>query len=97
MTVGMDISNYISNKMGMISDNMYLKMKQLLIMNWPDYSFGKLDIDRLCDSLIKDKKNKGKKLGAILTGGPGKMKKVFLDMRQVKLNLRSYLKFAGMD
>lgn len=92
VTVGMDISNYLSYRLGYISENIYLKMKKLLLKNWPDYDLKQIDLEPFYRSLAKDKKNIGNQVTVILTGGPGKMRKQGLNMDEIKRNIGPYLK-----
>jgi len=75
ITVGMDISNYLSYKFGYISEDTYSQMRAILLKNWPGYDLKHLDLNLFFKSLTKDKKNTDNKITAILTSGPGKMKK----------------------
>lgn len=80
ITLGMDIANYLSWKLKMIDQGTFNQMHSLLIKNIPRYSITSDNIGRYIEALSKDKKNMGAKLGCILTHGPGKMSKCFLDM-----------------
>lgn len=79
VTFGMDIANFISWRRGMISEACYQEMHDVLKKNIPVFSLNSNNLDSYLQALSKDKKNVGKQLGCILTDGPGKMKKVFLD------------------
>lgn len=80
ISIGMDLANFISMSRGMITENVFSEMHQILIKNMPVFKFDKDNIDRYIVALSKDKKNKGDLLGAILTSGPGNLSKVFLNM-----------------
>ncbi len=91
VTVGMDIANYISNYLGLIDLELYKKMKNIIEVNFPDYNWSSLDIHTLIESLSKDKKNEGNKLGCILTKGPGSLVKKFLPIDdELKLLISNY-------
>lgn len=75
VTIGMDISNYLSYKLKYITKSRYEDMKNILLGNWPDYNFKNLDLDVFFEYLAKDKKNTGSKVTMILTRGYGKMLK----------------------
>ncbi len=75
VTIGMDISNYLSEKLGLIDKKLYLEMKKVLLKNWPEYNFSNVDLDSFFEYLQKDKKNINNEVTAILTEGPGKMLK----------------------
>jgi len=93
ITVGMDISNFLSCKFGYISEEMYSQMREILLKNWPDYDLKSLDLSQFFKSLAKDKKNTGSKITAILTEGPGRMKKSSFALDdKVRDTLSSYFK-----
>lgn len=80
ISIGMDLANFISMSRGMINEDIFSEMHDILIKNMPVFKFDQDNIDRYIVALSKDKKNKGDLLGAILTSGPGKLSKVFLKM-----------------
>lgn len=85
VTIGMDISDYLSWKLGYIRKNVYKQMRSTLLKNWPEYSLKNFDLQIFFRSLTKDKKNIDNKVTMILTQGPGKMiKKSFLIDGRVK-------------
>ncbi len=73
VTVGMDISNYLSLRLGYINNSLFLRLHELLLRNWPNYNFKGCDRERFFKSLGRDKKNSSGMVNAILTRGPGKM------------------------
>ncbi len=75
VTIGMDIANFVSVKMGLLSEEQYTRYEELILKNFPNYDLASLDIDQLILSLSKDKKNIGKRLTLILTKGAGQMDK----------------------
>ncbi len=80
ITVGMDLANYLSLNRGMIDQKCFDEMHELLVINMPVFMINEENIEVYCQALSKDKKNVGSKLGCILTKGPGKMGKCFLDI-----------------
>ena len=80
VTVGMDIANYISCHNGLMDAANYNKAKQILEINFPKYNWLNFNNGLFLESLAKDKKNKGEKLGCILSEGPGKLTKKFLSI-----------------
>ena len=90
ISIGMNIANFISLKKNMISSQQFEAMYSLLKLNIPEFKIDENNIGDYCIALSKDKKNVGKQLGCILTEGPGKMKKCFLnvddDFRELLLN-----------
>lgn len=80
ISLGMDLANYISMKKKMITEDQFAEMHAILVKNIPPFQFTSENIIAYFNALAKDKKNKGLKLGSILTFGPGKVEKVFLDI-----------------
>lgn len=80
ISIGMDLANYISLSLGMIDDGQFNRMHAILKKNMPPFKLTTDNLDQYLSALSRDKKNKGIKLGCILTYGPGKVQKVFLDM-----------------
>ena len=76
VTMGMHIANYISIKIGILSEESYEMMNKVLSKNYPDYSLKIEHKDSFLIALSKDKKNVDENLSAILTEGPGKMRKM---------------------
>ncbi|MFC1524237.1 AroB-related putative sugar phosphate phospholyase (cyclizing) [Thermodesulfobacteriota bacterium] len=70
---GMDIANYVSMKMGLIDENQYTEMRQVLKFNWEEIPLGEIDLDAFINALRKDKKNIGSETRVILTRGLGDM------------------------
>lgn len=96
VTIGMDISNYLSYKLNYISKNMYIRMNKVLIKNWPKFDFTHLDLDLFFKSLSKDKKNVGDWITMILTAGPGKMIKKSLPLDNfLKNNISLYFELIS--
>ena len=91
VTMGMDIANYISLKMGMLSDKSYEMMRQVLLKNYPDYSLKSEQKDSFLIALSKDKKNVDENLSAILTEGPGKMRKVKIPFDELEKTLVNFI------
>lgn len=75
VTLGMDMANFISWKLGLIDEKVYAAMKGFLEKNMPLFKITKGNIDRYLQILSKDKKNVGGDLVCILTRGPGSMHK----------------------
>lgn len=76
VTLGMDLANYLSLRLNMISIDTYIKMYNLLKFNLPIFRIE--DVGVYIEFLKKDKKNLNDNLGCILTEGIGQMKKVYL-------------------
>lgn len=69
---GMDMSNYISVKLGLIPLDIRLNIRELLEKIWNGYNIRNIQIEKFIIALSKDKKNVGNKLGLILNKGYGK-------------------------
>jgi 3-dehydroquinate synthase len=80
VSIGMDLANFISLNMGILSESDFEIMHKILIKNIPSFKFSTQNLDEYCNALARDKKNKGNKLGSILCKGPGKVEKIFIDI-----------------
>lgn len=79
VTLGMDLANYISLQLGILDLFQFERMHSILIKNIPSFEFTSENISDYLIALSKDKKNKANKIGCILTKGPGKIEKIFID------------------
>jgi 3-dehydroquinate synthase len=73
VSYGMDISNYVSMKMGYITKEEYDEMYKVLKLVHKIKGLPHIDLDDMMESLSKDKKNIGTTLGLVLTKGLGNM------------------------
>lgn len=91
VTIGMDIANYLSTKMGLMDEKVYEAIHSQLKINFPAYDFKQCSMDSYFNALTKDKKNIGDNLGCILSEGPGRLvrKQVPFD-NNLKGILRTY-------
>lgn len=64
VTMGMEIANRLSLKRGLISEELYKKINNILVKNLPDYRI--TNIDKYVQALKKDKKNTNDQLTCIL-------------------------------
>jgi 3-dehydroquinate synthase len=80
VTMGMDIANYLSWRLGHMRKETFLHLRKILSSNRPAFKFSVKQWPRYLQALSRDKKNTGKDLGCILTRGPGKMFKAKLAM-----------------
>ena len=76
VTMGMDIANHISLKLGYLNEINFECMHKILALNMPSFHLRDNMIEDYFEALSKDKKNIGKNLGCILSSGPGSMKKM---------------------
>ena len=71
VTIGMDIANYVSLRLGIMNHEAFASAHTLLIKNFPDYDWRCFEIERYIQYLLKDKKNIGNDLVCILAERPG--------------------------
>ncbi len=91
ITLGMDLANFISFKRKILSEQDYLKMHNLLKYNIPEFKFTQANIDLYLNILSKDKKNIGNKLGCILSKGPGRLEKIYINIdEELKENILEF-------
>jgi 3-dehydroquinate synthase len=80
VTAGMDLANYVSMKLGLMSLDIFQDIHSKLSSNFPDYDWDKINLDRYLALLSKDKKNIGDKVGCILSEGHGMLIKQQLSL-----------------
>ena len=80
VTVGMDLANYVSMKFGFMSPVMFHNLHAKLLINFPEFNWKKINLDRYFALLLKDKKNIGSSVGCILAKEPGILLKQQLPM-----------------
>lgn len=73
VTVGMDIANFVSTRMGLMAQEVFDELHQQLRVNLPARDVREGEIERYYDYLRKDKKNLGDSVGCILAERPGKL------------------------
>ena len=71
VTLGMDLANYVSWKLGFLSFERYKFMNQILFKNIPEFLITKDEIDEYMEYLSKDKKNIEKTIVCILASDFG--------------------------
>lgn len=71
VTVGMDMANYMSMRMGFMKQEVFQSIHTKLLTNYPEYNWMAIDIDRYFNLLTKDKKNVGSNVGCILAKNIG--------------------------
>lgn len=79
VSFGMDIANFISVKLGFISEKIRNEIREVTQTIWNGYDIRNIDLERYQMALSKDKKNVGAKLGLILNKGYGKIFKNVMD------------------
>jgi 3-dehydroquinate synthase len=73
ITVGMDIANFISMRLGLMPQAVFVELHSQLAVNLPERSIDVLEVDAYSEYLRKDKKNLQDTLGCILAERPGKL------------------------
>lgn len=71
VTLGMDLANYVSMKLGFMHADIFHNIHLKLSTNFPEFDWAKIDLDRYLNLLTKDKKNVGNNIGCILAKEPG--------------------------
>lgn len=71
VTVGMDLANYVSMKLGLISPDVFQDIHKKLSLNFPEFDWNRINLDQYLTFLSKDKKNIGNNIGCILAKCPG--------------------------
>jgi 3-dehydroquinate synthase len=79
VSYGMDMANFISVKLGYISNDIRLEIRALLEQIWEGTSIDDISVEKFRIALSKDKKNVGNKLGLILNNGYGKIFKKLIE------------------
>ena len=85
VTLGMDLANYISFKIGLIDWDKYLSLRKILKKNMPDFKLTEDKLDLYMSALSKDKKNISDSIVCILAHDIG-------DIRVYRLNDKQKLK-----
>ena len=78
VTVGMDIANYLSQKLGYMDKETFKALHDVLIKNFPKLDITKYNLEAYYEALSKDKKNVGNDLVCILAANAGSLHKVRL-------------------
>lgn len=79
VSFGMDMSNYVSVKLGLIPKEVRDDVRELTELIWEGYNIKGIDLEAYLNALSKDKKNIGTKLGLILNKGYGNIFKNIMD------------------
>ncbi|MCK4358210.1 MAG: 3-dehydroquinate synthase [Candidatus Cloacimonetes bacterium] len=80
VSYGMDMANYVSMKLGYISENIRNDIRELLAQIWHGTSISDIHLEKFKIALSKDKKNVGEELRLILNKGYGKIFKDAMKM-----------------
>jgi 3-dehydroquinate synthase len=87
VTFGMDLANYISLRLGLMSEKEFDSLHRLLKINLPEYLLDQTALTDYMQTLAKDKKNVSCNLTCILAAGSGRLvkKEIPLDDRLRKI------------
>ena len=98
VTMGMDIANYVSLRLGNLDEADFFYMHRILEQNMPIFKLEAENMDNYFLALSKDKKNTGDNLVCILTTGPGSMRKAVLALDEKLRNIiAEYFKFPIVE
>ena len=89
VSIGMDISNFMSVKYGYMTNKDRQEIRILLKEIWNGYSIDDIQLKNMESALLKDKKNQNGKLGLILSKGAGK---TFKEFKNLDSNFSNWLK-----
>lgn len=76
VTIGMDLANFVSARLGLGDAVHYRRMRPALAANWRGFESVPVPLDEFLAALSKDKKNSPKALGLILPDANGRIRKV---------------------
>ena len=76
VTVGMDLANFVSARLGLGAAAHYLRMRPTLAANYRGFETTPVPLDEFLGALAKDKKNSANALGLILPDMSGVIRKV---------------------
>ena len=86
VSIGMDMANYMSLRLGFIQEEMYQEIRTLLARNFRGWDDLKLNLEAFFSALSRDKKNQNGRLSLILMRGPGSL---FIDSRPFDEQIKS--------
>jgi 3-dehydroquinate synthase len=83
VTLGIDMANYISYRLGFIDGKIYKKINKIIQKNIPKFSLNNYEIDEYMKILSKDKKNKNNSIVCILLKSYGQAEIVEIDNKEI--------------
>lgn len=89
---GIDISNHVSERMGVAPDGFQAEVRPFLELVWKGFSLENVTEKDMMAALGKDKKNVDDRLGVILSHGYGDMFKTYLEKDAMSSHLKNYFK-----
>lgn len=76
VTIGMDLANFVSARLGLGDLSHYRRMRATLARNWRGFESTPVPLEDFLSALAKDKKNSAKALGLILPDMDGAIRKM---------------------
>lgn len=73
VTIGMDMANYVSLRLGLIGQEIYDELHSLLALNYSGFGQTPIPEDGFFSALSRDKKNTDDEISLILMRGPGQV------------------------
>jgi 3-dehydroquinate synthase len=93
VTLGIDLANFISYKLGFIKYELYNKLHKIIYKNIPTFTFKEEELNRYISLLSKDKKNVDKSIGCILLKQENKAELTLIsDTDNLKQIIQEYFK-----
>jgi 3-dehydroquinate synthase len=89
VSYGMDMSNFVSARLGYIPDKVRLEIRELLQQIWEGTDISYISVEKYKIALSKDKKNVNQNLGLILNKGYGK---IFKELRPMDDQFTEWIK-----
>jgi len=91
---GMDMANFVSAKMGLLTMQERNRIREVLARIWSDHPIGSVPLTDFIAALRRDKKNTGSTIGLVLSRGVGKMFKTQVEVTdQFEGWIEQYLEF----
>ena len=94
VSLGADLANYVSYRLGYINKNLFTKMHNILKKNIPEYIIEESNLDKYIQLLMKDKKNVNKSVGCILLKAENKAEITYVeDVDNLRLLIKEYFEY----
>jgi 3-dehydroquinate synthase len=93
VTLGIDMANFISYKLGFIKYELYDKIHKIIYKNIPAFTFKEEELNKYINLLSKDKKNVNNSIGCILLKQENKAELTLIeDTNNLKEMIQEYFK-----
>lgn len=80
VTIGMDMANFVSARLGRAPQAIFERTHQTLKRNYSGFEAHEVPFDRFLSAIAKDKKNTATQLGVILPDAAGKIERIFVSV-----------------